>query len=94
MRKVTWGENETAYDAVVNALFGDEKWAVGTYLVQIKIKDTYKPDDKFEDLTEILYADGDKFEWHNDWWEGQGDVIITGFAEVDDVDISVSFPFN
>ena len=36
MRKVTWGENETAYDAVVNALFGDEKWAVGTYLVQIK----------------------------------------------------------
>ena len=74
----------------------------GEYLVQLRLKYADAPDDSYLDIIELLtvtnkYVKGENtltFEWQYDWWEGEDDVYIVGFAAIDDIDLSVSFPFG
>ena len=100
MRKVTWGPESNAYAAVEEAIFENEDWPCGSYLVQLKIKYADQPEDKYLDKTELLiddrHASGDdpNYVWEYDWWEGEEDVIILGLAKVEDIDLSTSFAFD
>ena len=93
-------EFETAYEAVQAAIFENIPNPVGSYLVQLKIKSAYEPDDKYIDLTELLIDDREssssdpKYVWESDWWEGEEDVIIIGVAKVEDIDLSKEFAFE
>ena len=62
-----------------------EEWCLKNYytsfLVTIKIGEY--------ETTEVLEFNGDamQFEWRNDWWEGDENVILLGFMPIDSIRI-------
>ena len=99
MRQITVYEDQTGYDAVSEALISaNNNFLFGSYIVQMQIGYSHgmlpeKTD--LQDITEFLSADENgTHTWEHDWWEGQDVIIITGFAPLQDVDISQSFPFE
>jgi len=93
-------EFDNPYDAVKDAIFKDIPYPTGSYLVQMKIKAAYEPEDKYQDITELLIDDREKssdepsYVWENDWWEGEEDLIIVAVAKIEDIDLSAEFPFE
>lgn len=104
MKKLTWNPESDVYEAIMEAVLGKVKWIpADTYLIQLRLKDISSDDGSYLDITELLtisYEKGEdgsnyvSFEWEEDWWEGEDEVYIVGFAPVDSIDISESFPFE
>ena len=64
-----------------------EKEVYEDYIVCIKMKYTHE---KEYYITNELYLfdDGEvKYEWQNDWWEGQQEVEVLGYIAVSNVEI-------
>ena len=99
MRNIIVSEDQTGYAAVSGVLTSaNNNFLLGSYIVQMQIgySNGMLPEKTdLSDITEFLSVDEDgNYIWEHDWWEGQDVIIITGFAPLEDVDISQSFPFN
>lgn len=99
MKTIIVPEDQTGYAAVSDALLKkNDNFLFGSYLVQLKTGYTHgmlPEKTQLNDITEFLSVDQDgDMTWEDDWWEGQDLIVITGFAKLEDVDISQSFPFE
>lgn len=72
--------SKSAYDEICDPI---KEWCEGNYyddfLVTIWVGD--------HETTELLEFDANRFDfiWLNDWWEGEEDVRILGFAPISDI---------
>ena len=89
------------YTLVQNALRKAIQFEVGDrYLVQLKMKSSLTSSNDWLDITELLTIDYDMdfkeplMFWDTDWYDGQEEIIILAVANIKDIDISQSFPFN
>lgn len=87
--KLTWGPNETAYDAaykVIKEKYPEIEVVSTSFVVQLDVGGY--------DLTTLLIdarsysGDSEHYEWETDWWEGEDDVYLIGVAPVHDIDLS------
>ena len=64
-----------------------EKEVYEDYIVCIKMKYTHEKE--YYITNELYLFDGGqvKYEWQNDWWEGQQEVEVLGYIAVSDVEI-------
>lgn len=57
---------------------------ISDYVVRIKLK--YDHEEKYRYINELLLVEPDMtYAWNSDWNEGETDVTILGYIDVDDV---------
>ena len=93
MRKIVVESGGDGIELVNNALREVIDVSVGNqFLVQMKLGD--------RDITELLSVNYDmdfkelQLFWDNDWYNEETEIIILAVANIHDIDITESFPFE
>ena len=93
MRKIVVESGRDGIELVNNALREVIDVSVGNqFLVQMKLGD--------RDITELLSVNYDmdfkelQLFWDNDWYNEENEIIILAVANIHDIDITESFPFE
>ena len=93
MRKIVVDSGRDGIELVNNALREVVDVSIGNqFLVQMKLGD--------RDITELLSVNYDmdfkelQLFWDNDWYNEENEIIILAVANIRDIDITESFPFE
>ena len=93
MREIVVDSGRDGIELVNNALREVIDVSVGNqFLVQMKLGD--------RDITELLSVNYDmdfkelQLFWDNDWYNEENEIIILAVANIRDIDITESFPFE
>lgn len=65
------------------SLINDDDFLLAQYLVNIRLK--FSENEEWEYTNEVLDVNDGKFEWLNDWYEGQKYVEFLGYILIDDI---------
>lgn len=103
MRKIVFNTEANQYpdDIILETIHELYPMKGGDYLVELKMKDNEDcPETDYRDITELVLdvrksdeADP-HYEFRNDWWEGQQDIVLLAIAPIDQVDITDNFDVN
>ncbi len=71
------------YTRVIQQIESKYTLDCSTYLVHIMYK--YSHENKFRNEYEIFDYTPDGVIWLNDWWEGEQDIIVKGYINLDEI---------
>lgn len=85
-------KNENAYDVVGDIIDEEARKIFGNYnpcafIVKLGYKYDWESEQERDIENEYYYNNNFDCYWENDWCEGQTDIIIYGFATMDEVDV-------
>lgn len=71
------------YTRVIQQIESKYNLDCGTYLVHIMYK--YSHEHEFRNEYEIFDYSLDNVLWFNDWWEGEQDIIVKGYINLEEI---------
>lgn len=91
--KIAWKKGENPYGVIKELVL--KEYGNWTEPIVVWLKQKYECEQNYQEVTDMLsLSDNGWFsEWlfENDWWEGQQDVDLIGFAPVSEIPMDEKF---